>query len=95
MANSDTPTLTTMNDETDSFEDAICIAKREEGKRLCDAVDDIRSFLESDLRNKTLSSQEELGKARFVFDALVREVYRRFYDYQCQLCYIEAIHGHP
>lgn len=93
MATSDT--LPTWDDEKDPFEDAICLAKSEEGKRLCDAVDDIRSFLESDLRNKTFSSQEELGKARFVFDALVREVYRRFYDYQFQLCYIEAIHGHP
>lgn len=88
-------TLPTWDDEADPFEDAIIEAERKEGRRLCDAVDDIRSFLESDLRNHTFSSQKELDKARFVFDSLVKEANKRFYEYQCQLCYIEATHGHP
>lgn len=88
-------TLPTWDDKEDPFEDAIIKAERKEGRRLCDAVDNIRSFLESDLRNHTFSSQKELAKARFVFDSLVKEANRRFYEYQCQLCYIEAIHGHP
>lgn len=90
-----TDTLPPWGEQYDPFEDAICIAEREEGRRLCDAVDDIRSFLESDLRNHTFSSQKELDKARFVFDSLVKEANKRFYEYQCQLCYIEATHGHP
>lgn len=78
----------------DPFEDAICIAEREEGKRLCDAVDDIRTFLESDLRNHTFASAEELHKAERIFDALVKEVHKRFYAYSAKLCYIAATHGH-
>ena len=88
-------TLPTWDDKEDPFEDAIIEAERKEGRRLCDAVDDIRSFLESDLRNHTFSSQKELDKARFVFGSLVKEANKRFYEYQCQLCYIEATHGHP
>lgn len=93
MVTSDT--LPTWDDKEDPFEDAIIEAERKEGRRLCDAVDDIRSFLESDLRNHTFSSQKELDKARFVFGSLVKEANKRFSEYQCQLCYIEATHGHP
>lgn len=76
----------------DSFDDAICIAEEEEGRRLCDAVDDFRSFLEQDLRNHTFASDKELAEAEFVFDALVREAHKRFSDYHAKLCYIEATH---
>lgn len=90
-----TDTLQPWADHDDSFEDAICIAEREEGRHLCDAVDDIRSFLEQDLRNHTFASTKELDKAEFIFNALVKEVHKRFYAYSAKLCYIEATHGHP
>lgn len=83
------------DDEADPFEDAICLAKSEEGERLCKAVDDIRSFLEHDLRGHTFASAKELDEAEFIFDALVKEVHKRFYAYSAKLCYIEATHGHP
>ena len=79
----------------DPFEDAILEAESEEGKRLIDAVDDIRSFMEHDLWNHTFSSTKERDEAEFVFDALVKEAKKRFYAYSAKLGYIEATHGHP
>lgn len=83
------------DDKDDPFEDAILEAESEEGKRLIDAVDDIRSFMEHDLWNHTFSSTKELDEAEFIFDALVKEVHKRFSAYSAKLCYIEATHGHP
>ncbi len=90
-----TDILQPWKERDDPFEDAICIAESEEGDRLCKAVDDIRSFLEHDLRGHTFASAKELDEAEFIFDALVKEVHKRFYAYSAKLCYIEATHGHP
>ena len=79
----------------DPFEDAICIAKREEGERLCDALDAIQIFAHDDIRHETFESTEALAEAERIFDALVKEVHKRFHAYSAKLCYIEATHGHP
>lgn len=87
-------TLPTWDDEADPFEDAIIEAERKEGRRLCDAVDDIRSFMENDLLNHTFSAPEEIDEVRFIFDALVMEAHNRFREYRSKLCSIEVKHGH-
>lgn len=87
-------TLPTWDDEADPFEDAIIEAERKEGRRLCDAVDDIRSFMEHDLRNRTFASVKEIDEVRFIFDALVMEAHNRFREYRSKLCSIEVKHGH-
>lgn len=87
-----TDTLPPWGEQYNPFEDAILLAKSEEGERLCDALDEFRSFLEQDLRNHTFASDKELAEAEFVFDALVREAHKRFSDYHAKLCYIEATH---
>lgn len=92
MATSDT--LPTWDDKEDPFEDAICLAKSEEGERLCDALDEIRIFTHDDIQHVTFESPEELAEAERIFDALVKEVHKRFYAYSAKLCYIEATHGH-
>lgn len=91
-----TDTLQPWGDHDDSFEDAICIAKREEGERLCDAVDEFRIFLHEDLQHETFETPEELVEARRIFDELVAQAYRRFAAYAAKLAAIqEEHHGHP
>lgn len=90
-----TDTLQSWDDKDDPFEDAICIAKREEGERLCDALDEIRIFTHDDIQHETFESPEKLAEAERIFDALVKEVHKRFYAYSAKLSYIEATHGHP
>ena len=48
-----TEALTPWGEKDDPFEDAICIAKREEGERLCDALDEIQIFAHDDIRHET------------------------------------------
>ena len=90
-----TDTLQSWDDKDDPFEDAICIAKREEGERLFDALDEIRIFTHDDIQHVTFESPEELAEAERIFDALVKEVHKRFYAYSAKLSYIEATPGHP
>lgn len=78
----------------DSFEDAIVEAKREEGERLFDALDEIRIFTHDDIHHETFESPEELAEAERIFDALVKEAKKRFYAYSAKLGLIEATHGH-
>lgn len=78
----------------DPFEDVIVEAKREEGERLFDALDEIRIFTHDDIQHVTFESTEELAEAERIFDALVKEVHKRFHAYSEKLCYIEATHGH-
>lgn len=78
----------------DPFEDAIIEAEREEGERLFDALDEIRIFTHDDIQHVTFESPEELAEAERIFEALVKEVHKRFYAYSEKLCYIEATHGH-
>ena len=82
------------DDEADPFEDAICLAKSEEGERLCEALEELQIFLHEDVRHTTFGTPEELAEAERIFDALVKEVHKRFYAYSAKLCYIEATHGH-
>lgn len=79
----------------DPFEDAIIEAKRDEGERLCDALDEIRIFTQDNIQHETFESPEELEEARRIFNGLVEQAHRRFYAYRAKLCYIEATHGHP
>lgn len=76
----------------DPFEDAIVEAKREEGERLFDALDEIRIFTHDDIHHETFESPEEVAEAERIFDALVKEVHKRFYAYSAKLSYIEATH---
>lgn len=78
----------------DPFEDAIVEAKREEGERLFDALDEIRIFTHDDIHHETFESPEELAEAERIFDALVKEAKKRFYAYSAKLGLIEATHGH-
>lgn len=87
-----TDALTPWSEKVDPFEDAICIAKREEGERLCDALDEIQIFAHDDIRHETFESTEALAEAERIFDALVKEVHKRFYAYSAKLSYIEATH---
>lgn len=82
------------DEKGDPFEDALIEAERKEGRRLCDAVDNIRSFMEHDLWNRTFASPEEIDEVRFIFDALVMEAHNRFREYRSKLCAIEETHGH-
>ena len=90
-----TDTLTPWDEKDDPFEDAIVEAKRDEGERLCDALDEIRIFTNDDIQHETFESPEKLAEAERIFDALVKEVHKRFYAYSAKLSYIEATHGHP
>lgn len=90
-----TDALTPWGEKVDPFEDAIIEAKRDEGERLCDALDEIRIFAHDDIQHETFESPEEVAEAERIFDALVKEVHKRFYAYGAKLCYIEATHGHP
>ena len=90
-----TDALTPWGEKVDPFEDAIIEAKREEGERLCDALDEIRIFAHDDIQHETFESPEEVAEAERIFDALVKEVHKRFHAYSAKLCYIEATHGHP
>lgn len=78
----------------DPFEDAIVEAKREEGERLFDALDEIRIFTHDDIHHETFESPEELAEAERIFDALVKEAKKRFDAYSAKLGLIEATHGH-
>ena len=90
-----TDALTPWGEKVDPFEDAIIEAKRDEGERLCDALDEIRIFTHDDIQHETFESPEKLAEAERIFDALVKEVHKRFYAYSAKLSYIEATHGHP
>ena len=90
-----TDALTPWSEKVDPFEDAIIEAKRDEGERLCDALDEIRIFTSDDIQHETFESTEALAEAERIFDALVKEVHKRFYAYSAKLSYIEATHGHP
>lgn len=93
MATSDT--LPTWDDEKDPFEDAICLAKSEEGERLCDALEDFESFLYQNIRYTTFGTPEELVEALRIFDGLVEQTHRRFSAYISKLAAIqEEHHGH-
>ena len=90
-----TDALTPWSEKVDPFEDAIIEAKRDEGERLCDALDEIRIFTHDDIQHETFESPEEVAEAERIFDALVKEVHKRFHAYSAKLCYIEATHrGH-
>ena len=90
-----TDALTPWSEKVDPFEDAIIEAKRDEGERLCDALDEIRIFAHDDIQHETFESPEKLAEAERIFDALVKEVHKRFYAYSAKLSYIEATHrGH-
>lgn len=78
----------------DPFEDAIVEAKREEGERLFDALDEIRIFTHDDIHHETFESPEELAEAERIFDALVKEAKKRFFAYSAKLGLIEATPGH-
>lgn len=90
-----TDAMTPWGEKVDPFEDAIIEAKREEGERLCDALDEIRIFAHDYIQHETFESPEEVAEAERIFDALVKEVHKRFHAYSAKLCYIEATHGHP
>lgn len=93
MATSDT--LPTWDDKEYPFEDAICLAKSEEGERLCDALDEFQIFLYEDVRHTTFSTPEELVEALRIFDGLVEQTHRRFAAYISKLAAIqEEHHGH-
>lgn len=88
-------TLPTWYDKDDPFEDAICIAKTEEGERLCDALEDFGSFLYQDIRHTTFGTPEELVEALRIFDGLVEQTHSRFAAYISKLAAIqEEHHGH-
>lgn len=82
----------TWGEKVDPFEDAIIEAKRDEGERLFDALDEIRTFTHDEIHHETFESPEELDEARRIFDGLVEQAHRRFYAYHAKLCYIEATH---
>lgn len=80
----------------DPFEDAIVEAKREEGERLSDALDEIQIFARDDIRHETFESPEELAEALRIFDELVAQAHHRFSAYSERLHAIqEEHHGHP
>lgn len=83
------------DDEADPFEDAICLAKSEEGERLCEALEEFQIFLHEDVRHTTFVTQEELIEAMRIFDGLVEQTQRRFAAYIAKLAVIqEEHHGH-
>lgn len=83
------------DDEADPFEDAICLAKSEEGERLCEALEEFQIFLHEDVRHTTFGTQEELIEAMRIFDGLVEQTQRRFAAYIAKLAVIqEEHHGH-
>lgn len=82
-------------DEVDPFEDAILLAKSEEGERLCDALDEFQIFLHEDIRHETFETPEELVEALRIFDGLVEQTHSRFAAYISKLAAIqEEHHGH-
>ena len=90
-----TDTLPPWGEQYDPFEDAICIAEREEGRRLCDALDEFQIFLHEDIRHETFETPEELVEAMRIFDGLVEQTQRRFAAYIAKLDAIqEEHHGH-
>lgn len=88
-------TFPAWDDEANPFEDAICLAKSEEGERLCDALEDFESFLHQDIRHTTFGTPEELVEALRIFDGLVEQTHSRFAAYISKLAAIqEEHHGH-
>lgn len=88
-------TLPTWDDKDDPFEDAILLAKSEEGERLCDALDEFQIFLHEDIRHETFETPEELVEALRIFDGLVEQTHSRFAAYISKLAAIkEEHHGH-
>lgn len=83
------------DDEEDPFEDAICLAKSEEGERLCEALEEFQIFLHEDVRHTTFGTPEELVEALRIFDGLVEKTHRRFAEYAGKLYAIQEEHnGH-
>lgn len=83
------------DDEADPFEDAICLAKSEEGERLCEALEEFQIFLHEDIRHTTFGTPEELVEALRIFDGLVEQTHSRFAAYISKLSAIqEEHHGH-